>query len=72
MTPARIRAMAKEEGCHVPESDDEPILFPEPYGRASLAMALEDEFGIEELPEYETERCLSVNDWVDLVERIKR
>lgn len=72
MTPTRIRirTIAKEEGCHVPASDDEPLLFREPFGRASLAIALEDEFGLPDLPEDEVERCCSVSDWVALVGKV--
>lgn len=69
MTPTLIREIAGQERCHVPPSDDEPILFPEPFGRASFAIALEDAFGLPDLPEDQIERCCSVNDWVALVGR---
>lgn len=67
----RIIEIAKSERCHVPDSDDEPILFREPFsGRICLKVAIEDAFGLPDLPEDEVERCCSVNDWVALVGRV--
>jgi hypothetical protein len=64
----KIRTVAALEGCHVPDTDDEPILFCEPYGRALLAIALEDELDLPDLPEEAVEQCNTVADWVALVE----
>lgn len=49
---------------------DGTILFPDALGRTALAITIEDEFGIPDLPEDEVERCCSVNDWVALVGRV--
>lgn len=69
MTPAtRITALAREERCHIHE--DGTILFADAFGRVSLALAIEDEFGLPDLPEDEVERCCSVSDWVALVGRM--
>lgn len=69
MTPAtRITALASEERCHIHE--DGTILFADAFGRVSLALAIEDEFGIADIPEDEAERCITVSDWVDLVGRM--
>lgn len=71
MTPTLIREIAGQERCHVPESDDEPILFREPWsGRITLKVEIEDAFDID-IPEEEAARCVSVSDWAALVERMK-
>ena len=64
----RIRVVAAEEHCTI--LDDGTILFCDALGRASLAIAIEDEFGIPDLPEDEIEHCGSVDDWVSLVGRM--
>lgn len=64
----RIALVASEERCHIHE--DGTILFADAFGRISLALAIEDEFGIADIPEDEAERCITVADWVDLVGRL--
>lgn len=67
MTP--ILQILADEKCRI--EPDGRIVYPDPLGRASVAMAIEDEYGIEEITEDEAEECVTVDDWVDLVERMK-
>lgn len=74
-TTTRIREIAAnpdEVRADVPPSDHEPILFREPYtGRICLKVAIEDAFGLDDIPEEEAAQCVSVDDWAALVERMK-
>lgn len=65
----RIIEIAKSERCHI--HPDGTILFPDALGRTALAITIEDEFGLPDLPEDEVERCCSVSDWVALVGKIQ-
>ena len=73
-TATRIREIAadpEQVRAAVPPSDDEAILFREPYtGRICLKVAIEDEFDID-IDEDEAATCSSVSDWAALVERMK-
>lgn len=72
-TATRIReiASAPDMRATVPESDDEPILFREPWsGRITLKVEIEDAFEID-IDEEAAARCVSVSDWAALVERMK-
>ena len=68
-TATRIREIAASERCTIHE--DGTILFPDPWGRASLSIAIEDAFGLDDIPEEEAAQCVSVDDWAALVERMK-
>lgn len=64
----RIIEIVKSERCHV--QPDGTILFPDALGRTALAITIEDEFGIADIPEDEAERCITVADWVEMVGRM--
>lgn len=63
MTP--ILQILADEKCRI--EPDGRIVYPDPLGRASVAMAIEDEYGIEEITEDEAEQCVTVDDWEMLV-----
>ena len=70
-TATRIRDCLAMETTRLPVSDDAIIEYPDPLGLISVAMAIEDDFGIGDIPEDDYLKCRTVNDWVDLVERMK-
>ena len=72
MTPAaRIRSCLEPECTRMPVSDDAVIEYADPLGLITVAMNVEDDFGIGNIPEDDYLECRTVNDWIDLVERMK-
>lgn len=67
----RIRESLTLEGLTLPVSDGAVIEYPDPLGLISAAMAIEDDFGLTDIPEEDYMECKTVSDWVALVERMK-
>lgn len=63
-----IRAILDHEGCGV--SSEGWISYRDPVSRASVAIDIEDAFGIADIPEDEAEQCETVSDWAALVGRM--
>lgn len=70
-TATRIRDCLAMETKRMPVSDDAVIEYPDPLGLISVAYAIEEDFGIPNIPEEEYLECRTVNDWAALVERMK-
>lgn len=69
MTATRIREIAANERCTIHE--DGKISFPGLIGEIAFRFSIEDAFGLDDIPEEDAARCASVDDWVELVERMK-
>lgn len=67
----RIRKALAGEVRTLPVSDDAVIDYPDPLGLISVAYAIEEDFGIPNIPEEDYLECRTVSDWVGLVGRMK-
>ena len=70
-TAARIRDCLAMETTRLPVSDDAVIEYADPLGLITVAMNIEEDFGIPNIPEEDYLECRTVNDWAALVERMK-
>lgn len=70
-TATRIRESLATELDRLPVSDDAVIEYPDPLGLISVAYAIEEDFGLPNIPEDDYLECRTVNDWAALVERMR-